>query len=232
MAAVAAKPAMSSGMQMLYYVMADCRKESPWPRVAIPARKLLDIMVRPLPPHMRVYATAQSSNFWGPVPWIGLAYNPRRGSPPLPSYAQCAQQLISCPSPRASRDCTHIPRPPLFSLSAPGKKYNQLRERREGREKKRYIWRRRKRTSTRETDGFPLMQVAAGLGIRMTRRYCEILGVTSDEEDAQVKTTCPVLDRQAPLHGATLDGTYPNEMNDIEVSVLAAGRLLALNRLP
>lgn len=76
------------------------------------------------------------------------------------------------------------------------------------------------------------MQVAAGLGIRMTRRYCEILGVTSDEEDAQVKTTCPVLDRQAPLHGATLDGTYPNEMNDMEVSVLAAGRLPALNRSP
>lgn len=47
MAAVAAKPAMSSGMQMLYYVMADCRKESPWPRVGIPARKLLDIMVWP-----------------------------------------------------------------------------------------------------------------------------------------------------------------------------------------
>jgi len=218
---------MSSGMQMLYYVMADCRKESPWPRVAIPARKLLDIMVRPLPLHMRVCATAQSSNFWGPVPWIGLA------SPVIRSVCAAAHILPLASNP--ARLHAH-PRDegPIFFLSVPGKKYNQLRERREGREKKRHTWRKRKRkrTSTREPDGFPLMQVAAGLGIRMTRRYCEILGVTSDEEDAQVKTTCPVLDRQAPLHGATLDGTYPNEMNDMEVSVLAAGRLPALNRSP
>jgi hypothetical protein len=72
-----------------------------------------------------------------------------------------------------------------------------------------------------EPDAFPLMQVAAGLGIRMTRRYCEILGVTSDEEDAQVKTTRPVLDRQAPRRGETLDGTIPNETSDIGLSALA-----------
>lgn len=37
--------ASSSGMRMLYVVMAQCRKETDWPRVCIPAKKLLDMMV-------------------------------------------------------------------------------------------------------------------------------------------------------------------------------------------